>query len=75
MPINKDELTKEMIAKALQCKNADELMALAGSEGITLTKEEAEAYMVELEDVELDGAVLTQVTGGTCWDNCHGVGC
>ena len=33
MPINKNELTKEMIAKAMQCKNAEELMALAKSEG------------------------------------------
>ena len=29
MPINKNELTKEMIAKAMQCKTVDELMALA----------------------------------------------
>ena len=29
MPINKNELTKEMIAKAMKCKTAEELMALA----------------------------------------------
>lgn len=75
MPINKDELTKEMIAKALQCKTAGELMEVAKTAGYSMTREEAEAYMVELEDVELDGAVLTQVAGGACWDNCHGVGC
>ena len=34
MPINKDELTKEMIEKAMQCKDADELIALAKSGGI-----------------------------------------
>ena len=75
MPSNQSGVTKELIEKAIHCTTAEELMALAGSEGITLTKEEAEAYMVELEDVELDGAVLTQVAGGACWDNCHGVGC
>ena len=32
MPINKNELTKEMIAKAMQCKTVDELMALAKAE-------------------------------------------
>ncbi len=29
MPINKNELTQEMIMKAMQCKDADELIALA----------------------------------------------
>lgn len=29
MPINKNELTQEMILAAMQCKDADELIALA----------------------------------------------
>ena len=29
MPINKNEITKEMLEKAMQCKDADELMAVA----------------------------------------------
>ena len=29
MPINKNELTKEQIEKAMQCKTADDLMAYA----------------------------------------------
>ena len=64
MPINKNELTKEMIEKAMQCKDADELIALAKSEGIELTKEEAEAYLAELEDFELDEGMLKNVAGG-----------
>ena len=68
MPINKNELTKEMIAKAMQCETADELIALANSEGIELTKEEAEAYLVELEDFELDSDVLQKVAGGGVYD-------
>ena len=43
MPANKNELTKEMIEKAMQCKTADELMTLAKAEGCDITKEEAEA--------------------------------
>ena len=66
MPINKNELTKEMIAKALQCKNAEELMALAKAEGFEITKDEAEAYFAELSDVELDEKALRNVAGGTC---------
>ena len=50
MPINKNEITKEMIAKAMQCKSADELIALAKTGGYEMTKEEAEAYMTELSD-------------------------
>jgi predicted ribosomally synthesized peptide with nif11-like leader len=64
MPINKNEITKEMIEKAMQCKDADELIALAKAEGIELTKEEAEAYLAELDDFELDDAMLKNVAGG-----------
>ena len=64
MPINKDELTKEQIAKAMSCETAEELMELAKSEGIELTKEEAEAYLSEMEDFELDEATLSKVAGG-----------
>ncbi len=45
MPINKNEITKEMIEKAMQCKTADELIALAKTGGYELTKEEAETYL------------------------------
>jgi hypothetical protein len=38
MPINKNEITKEMFAKAMQCRSADELMALAKTGGFELTR-------------------------------------
>ena len=70
MPIDRNEITKEQIAKAMQCKCAEELIAFAKSEGIDITKEEAEAYMAEMEDVELDSDTLKQVAGGgMCWKN------
>ena len=47
MPINKKEITKEMLEKAMQCKTAEDLMALAKAEGVAITKDEAEAYMAE----------------------------
>ena len=69
MPINKNELTKEQIQKAMSCETAEELMALAKAEGIELTKEEAEAYMAEMEDIELDEETLAKVAGGMdYWD-------
>ena len=74
MPINKDELTKEMIEKAMQCKTAEELVALAKTGGYELTKEEAESYLAELADIELDGETLNKVSGGVkvCYNvlNC-----
>ena len=66
MAINKNEITKEMLEKAMQCKTADELMALAKSEGFEITKDEAEAYFAEFADIELDEKVLRNVAGGSC---------
>ena len=62
--INLNELTKEQIAKAMNCETAEELMALAKAEGKEITKEEAEAYLAELDDFELDNSMLKNVAGG-----------
>jgi len=67
MPINNNELTNEMIQKAMNCETAEELMELAREEGIELTKEEAEAYLAELEDFELDSTQLKSVAGGSAY--------
>ena len=71
MPINKNEITKDVLAKAMQCKTADELMELAKAEGFAITKDEAEAYFAELSDIELDAKTLKNVAGGggMCWEN------
>ena len=65
MPINKNEITKEMIEKAMQCKTADELIALAKTGGYELTKEEAETYLAELADYELDSSEMKNIFGST----------
>lgn len=75
MTTKRPELTKEQILKAMQCKTAEELMLLAKSEGYDITKEEAEAYMAELADVELDGEELRSIAGGYCWQHCDGYSC
>ena len=70
MSVNKKELTKEMIVKAMKCESVGELMELAKANGFDITKEEAEAYFSELSDVELDGDALKSVAGGHdyfCW--------
>ena len=70
MPVTINEITKETIQKAMKCKDAGELIALAKTGGVELTKEEAEAYMAELDDFELDDWRLKMVAGGACWDAC-----
>ena len=70
MSINRKDITKEMLAKAVQCRNADELIALAKTRGMEMTREEAEAYMAELADFELDADTLQNVAGGGCYSDC-----
>ena len=64
MPTNKNELTQEMMMKAMQCKDADELIALAKAEGKEITKEDVEACLDKMGDFELDENVLENVAGG-----------
>ena len=74
MPVNENEITKEMLAKAMQCETADELKALAKDYGFDITKEEAEAYLAELDDMELDEKSLKSVAGGRCYSDCDEYG-
>ena len=73
MPIDKSKITKEMLEKAMQCETAEELMALAKANGMEITKAEAEAYMAELDNYELDADDLDKVAGGDiwCWTNTN----
>ena len=62
----KANLSEELIAKAMQCETPEQLVELAKSEGIELTLNEAEAYLAEMDDIELDSQQLKAVAGG--WD-------
>ena len=64
-------LTKEQIMKAMQCNTADELVALAKSEGYDVTKEHAQAFLDEVTDRELDDKMLAKIAGG---EVCYAVG-
>ena len=70
MAVNRKEITNEQIMKAAQCKTADELMKLAKAEDSDISVEEAEAYMAELADVELDEEQLKKAAGGGCYPDC-----
>ena len=65
----KANLSEEVIAKAMQCETPEQLVELAKTEGVDLTLEEAQAYLDEMDDIELDSQQLKAVAGG--WDGCH----
>ena len=66
----KANLSEELIAKAMQCETPEELVELAKTEGYDLTLEEAEAYLDEMDDFELDRQQLKSVAGGYCPSDC-----
>ena len=72
MPIDKSKITRDMLEKAEQCKTADDLVALAKANGITLTKEEADAYLAEMDNMELDEEALDKVAGGSSYSDGYG---
>ena len=49
----------------MQCKTPEQLIELAKSEDIDLTLEEAQAYLDEMDDIELDRVQLKAVAGGS----------
>ena len=63
------KMIKNMI-KYNNWNNTDELIALAKTGGYEITKDEAEAYLAELADVELDNNALNKVAGGDCYHYC-----
>ena len=74
MKIDGNEVSKEMLEKAMQCDTPEELVKLAKENGVELTKEEVEAYLSEMEDIDLDSSQMKMVAGGK--GVCYGVnGC
>ena len=58
------EISKELMEKAEKCRTADELMALAKENDIELTVDEAQAFLDESADIELDEEQIDQAAGG-----------
>ena len=59
-----NSFTKEQIEKAMECKTPEELIELAKKAGVELTLEQAETYLKEFDDMELDINDLDEVAGG-----------
>ena len=64
------EITEEMIKKAEACESVEELMSLAKEIGVELTNEEAEAFLNDSEDLELDAKTLDEAAGGSYGTTC-----
>ncbi len=48
----------------MQCDSVEEIIKLAGDNGIEVSKEEAEAFLDEYSDIELDEEMLDMASGG-----------
>ena len=61
-------MEKDLLVKAKQAKNPEELMSLAKENGIELTEESAQAYLYQLQpkNGELADDELDNVAGGGC---------
>lgn len=62
------QLSGELLQKIQACKTPEELAALAKENDIALTAERAEAYLAELNglEVELSDEQLGKIAGGGC---------
>ena len=65
------KMNNELIAKAKQAKNPEELLALAKENGVELTEESAKSYFNQLnpQTGELADDELDNVAGGGCQSN------
>ena len=61
-------MEKDLLVKAKQAKNPEELMSLAKENGIEMTEESAKAYFEQLNPKtgELSDDELDNVAGGGC---------
>ena len=64
MSVDRDKITKEMLEEAMQCETAEDLIAFAQTQGVEITKEEADAYLDELSSVALEAEDLDSTAGG-----------
>ena len=68
MKFKGQEISKEVVEKAMQCDTPEELVALAKEQGFEITTKQAEAYLAELEDFDLDSEQMKKVSGGIMLD-------
>ena len=60
MPIDKNEITKEMLEKAMQCNTVEELIAYAKTEGVDLRKT-VTSNILRAENIHVEAGVMSFV--------------
>ena len=70
MSVDRNMITHERLEEVMQCETAEDLIALAKTKGIEITKEEADAYMEELSSTPLEAADLDSIAGGKHKGGC-----
>ena len=61
MPIDKNEITKEMLEKAMQCNTVEELIAYAKTEGVDLTRKTVTSNILRAENIHVEAGVMSFV--------------
>ena len=64
------ELTREELMRAMECETPEELMELVKKIDIEITREEAEAYLETMEELELSPEETEDVAGGSSSRHC-----
>ena len=70
MKIDGKELSKEVLAKAIQCDTPEELVKLAKEVNLEITAEQAAAWIAEMDEIDLGSEQLQAVAGGKV-AHCH----
>ncbi len=72
------KMSKEQFAAALECKTVDELIAYCKQQGYELEREDAEKFLAQNAEGELNIDSLENVAGGLCAGaiscGCLGIG-
>ncbi len=69
------QLSKEQMKKVAACKDSSELMTLAKTQGIELTKDDADKYFAQLSGQSLSMDDIEKVAGGCFTNVCAGDVC
>lgn len=69
------KVSKEVFSRALECKTVEDLLALCEKEGLQISQEDAEKFIAQAGDQELDLNTVNDVAGGFCVGAVSGTFC
>lgn len=69
------KVSKEVFSRILECKTVEEILSLCEKEGIQLTKEDAEKFLSQMSEQELNLNEVGDLAGGACVGAISGTFC